>query len=159
MVHVSERCHQIYAGITHETPLTELLPITKDTAAFISEQLAEGELKRDESCQIYPNMYDMILKLNRLFLAYLRYGDKKDQDRINHLFDIFRNDVEITIDRLVSSQSNEDAVVPIGKDHGSHKNDDVMVACAKLKHCYDDQRSVCRLVYRLRKRIKQQCNA
>ena len=163
---VSERCDQIYAGITKDTPLTELLPITKDTAAFISEQLAEGEANRHELCKmhtngvlhIYPNMYDMILKLNRLFLAYLRYGDKKDQDRINHLFDIFRNDVEITIDRLVSSQSNEDSVVPIGKDHGSHKNDDVMVACAKLKHQYDDQRSVCRLVYRLRKCIKQQCN-
>ena len=147
--------------------MTELLPITKDTAAFISEQLVKGELKRDELSkmqtlgvfQIYPNMYDMILKLNRLFLAYLRYGDKEDQDRINHLFDIFRNDVEMIIDRLVSPQSNEDVALPIGKGHGSHKNDDVRVACEHLKQYYDDQCAICRLVYRLRKRIKQQCKA
>ena len=167
MVRVSERCNQLYDDITKDTPLTELLPIAKDTAAFISEQVAEGEANRHELCKmhtngvlhIYPNMYDMILKINRLFLAYLKHGNKEDQDKINHLFDIFRNDIEIIIDRLVSPQSNEDSVMPIEKDHGSNKNDDVMVACAKLKHYYDDQRGMCQLVYRLRKRIKQQCKA
>ena len=170
MASVRNVSDELYNEICESTPLSELLSIAKDTAAFLERGQRDAETNRNQMAKIRtiglssplnPGMYNRMVYIDELFLLYLKSGKKHDKNQIEYNLPIYKNEVHEIIDRLVFPEDEGEEPFMFLFDKGSlktHENDDaVRVACEDLKGQYEAHISMWRLIQRLRKRISEKC--
>ena len=170
MASVRNVSDELYNEICESTPLSELLSIAKDTAAFLERGQRDAETNRNQMAKIRtiglssplnPGMYNRMVYIDELFLLYLKSGKKHDKNQIEYNLPIYKNEVHEIIDRLVFPEDEGEEPFMFLFDKGSlktHENDDaVRVACEDLKGQYEAHISMWRLIQQLRKRISEKC--